>query len=176
MEAKMKGKTYQELKAELDALRPEDVPDAPSKAGIARRHYEEAKRHNCQVLKMTPYGGLLGRKWQPYVDGPTAYRQVEPTTVEKEIMIAVGEAARQRRAWALDNPMGSYGESLAIGLPHAGLANGLAIRIPAMLMVWARHCFVPGLVPRPLVSGQTASAGLFYSWPSARGAPAFCPR
>src|SRR5262249_61613406 len=73
-----------------------------------------ARERNQKILRLTPYGGPEGRKWQPYVDGVSAYRQHEPTALEKEVMRAVSVAARQRRARALANPMNLYGDDETI--------------------------------------------------------------
>jgi hypothetical protein len=105
---------YAKLKAEIMALRPEDVPDAPSKAEIARRRHAEAERlaraANCSVLEIVPgKGGRVGKKWRMYVDKATSYREVDRSVVDEmwELTQRVGEAAR--RARMLSDPLGLYG-------------------------------------------------------------------
>ena len=65
-----KGETARER---LTRMLAEGIPDAPSKAEIARREYEEARRANCEVLELIPgTGGRVGRRWRPFVDGPSS--------------------------------------------------------------------------------------------------------
>src|SRR5262249_50084064 len=97
MSNKAKGETARER---LTRMLAEGIPNAPSKAEIARRQYEEAKRHNCEVLELIPGGGgRVGRRWRPYVDKATGYVQHERTELDTiaEIQRAVGEAARHAR-------------------------------------------------------------------------------
>lgn len=96
----------------LDRMLAAGVPDAPSKAEIARREYEEAKRANCEVLQIIPgKGGLVGRRWQPYVDKVSSYRQVDRTAADEmwELQRRVAEAARRARMRA--DPLNLYGDA-----------------------------------------------------------------
>src|SRR5215469_12902289 len=105
-----RSQTLKELRERLDRLLAEGIPDAPSKAEIARREYEEAKRANCEILEIIPgRGGKVGKRWRPFVDKPSAYVQHEPTGLDREMELrrAVGEAAR--RARMRSDPLNLYG-------------------------------------------------------------------
>src|SRR5262245_18222631 len=80
---------------------------------IEKQREEElrlAKKLNQKQLRITLYCGPKDRKWQLYVDRTSAYRQLEPTPFEREVMRAVSVAARLRRARALANPINLYGD------------------------------------------------------------------
>jgi hypothetical protein len=63
----------------------------------------------AEVLKLDPWRKST-KPWSVVPsDRVTSYVQVEPTVVEKEIMRAVGEAARQRPVRALSDPLNLYG-------------------------------------------------------------------
>src|SRR5262249_25047914 len=109
------GKTLQQLLDERFA----NVPYLSAEE-IVRRKREKlekqreeelalAKERNQKILRLTPYGGPQDRKWRPYVDGVSAYRQHEPTPLEREVMRADSVAARLRRAQALSDPLNLYG-------------------------------------------------------------------
>src|SRR5262249_25584786 len=111
----MSRKTHEELKAEVYRELAKGIPDAPSKAEIARREYEEAKRANCEVRQIIPgKGGRAGKRWTPYVDKPTGYSQIERSVADEmwELQRRVGEAAR--RARMRSDPMNLYGEEESI--------------------------------------------------------------
>lgn len=109
MNDKVKGMTARER---LDQMLAEGIPEAPSRAEIARREYEEAKRRNCEVLELIPgKGGKAGRKWKPYIDKVSACAEYEPTALDREweIRKAVGEAARKARMRS--DPLNLYGDN-----------------------------------------------------------------
>jgi hypothetical protein len=94
----------------LNRMLAEGIPDAPSKAEIARRQLEEAHRRNCEVLELIPgKGGKVGRRWRPLVDGPTSAVQADPNAADEiwALRRAVGEAARRARMRA--DPLNLYG-------------------------------------------------------------------
>jgi len=63
----------------------------------------------AEVLKLDPWRKDK-RPWNVVpTDRVTSYVAMGPTAVEKEIMRAVGEAARARRARALSDPLNLYG-------------------------------------------------------------------
>jgi hypothetical protein len=105
-----RSQTLRELRERLQRKLAEGIPDAPSKAEIARREYEEAKRANCEVLELIPgKGGRVGKRWQPYVDKTSSYRQVDQTALDEawELQRRVAEAARRARMRA--DPLNLYG-------------------------------------------------------------------
>jgi hypothetical protein len=69
----------------------------------------QPEREPAEVLKLDPWR-KSSKPWnvQPS-DRTTSYIAMEPTAVEKEIMRAVGQAARQRRVRALSDPLNLYG-------------------------------------------------------------------
>jgi hypothetical protein len=94
----------------LNRMLAEGIPDAPSKAEIARREYEEARRANCEVLELIPgKGGRVGRRWRPYVDKATAAVQADLSVADELAVLQrkVGEAAR--RARMRGDPLNLYG-------------------------------------------------------------------
>src|SRR5258708_6056037 len=72
---------------------------------------ELARERNRKVLRLTPYGGQQGRKWQPWVDKTTACIQSEPTALDEiaEIRQSVAKAAREARMKADPFGTGVYG-------------------------------------------------------------------
>jgi len=105
-----RSQTLKELRERLQRKLAEGIPDAPSKAEIARREYEEAKRANCEAFELIPgRGGRVGKRWRPFVDKTSSYRQVDQTAfdVEWEIRRQVADAAR--RARMLTDPLNLYG-------------------------------------------------------------------
>ena len=73
-------------------------------------------QHNCEVLNLDPWThkGREGKRWRVEPDKVSAGVAMEPTATEKAIMDAVAQAARQRRAWALADPLKLYGETETI--------------------------------------------------------------
>ena len=77
--------------------------------GVPRRAEPVKVEQQCEVLKLDPWK-KSSEPWRVVPsDRVTSYVQVEPTAVEKEIMRAVGDAARQRRVRALSDPLNLYG-------------------------------------------------------------------
>ena len=77
----------------------------------AAKERERAVEHNCEVLNLDPRTrrGLEGKRWRVEVDKVTAAVPMEVTPVEEALRRAIGEAARQRRLWALADPLGVFG-------------------------------------------------------------------
>jgi hypothetical protein len=75
--------------------------------GVPRAVDEPVRR--AEVLRLDPWK----KNQEPWrvvpSDRITSYVAMEPTAVEKEIMRAVGDAARARRARALSDPLNLYG-------------------------------------------------------------------
>jgi hypothetical protein len=82
------------------------------KAEQAQRKREEEleviREHNRKVLQLTPYGGPQGRKWQPYVEGPTSCIQGKPTDLDR-VREDVARAAREARMRADPEGTGIWG-------------------------------------------------------------------
>jgi hypothetical protein len=115
MEAKM-SKTKKELWEEFERMCDEILPltarrkPRADRVGLEGKELEEAKRANCAILEIIPgKGGKVGKKWQPYIDRATSYRQVDRTAQDEmwELQRRVGEAAR--RARMRGDPLNLYG-------------------------------------------------------------------
>ena len=105
-----KRETYKEIREQLDKMLAEGIPDAPSKAEIARRELEGAKRANCEILEIIPgRGARVGKRWRPFIDKTSSYTQVDRTAFDEawEIRRAVGEAAKRARMFS--DPFNLYG-------------------------------------------------------------------
>jgi len=83
----------------------------PDPTKIARREMEKAIRANCEILEIIPgQGGKVGKRWQPYVDKTTSYRQMDQTAQDEmwELQRRVADAAR--RARMRSDPLNLYGD------------------------------------------------------------------
>jgi len=113
-----KGKTWRQVLEEHLAC---PVPYLSAEE-IVRRKREKAERErqeelalarerNRKILRLTPYGGPQGRKWQPFVDKVSACVQHEPTALDRirEVQEAVARAAREARMKADPNGLGIWG-------------------------------------------------------------------
>jgi hypothetical protein len=104
------SESYKEVRERLDRMLADGVPDAPSKAELARREYEEAKRHNCEVLELIPgKGGKAGRRWRPLVDKATSYVMMDGSAADEIWELRMRVAAAARRARMRSDPLNLYG-------------------------------------------------------------------
>jgi hypothetical protein len=83
-----------------------ETPIPPARRDPAKER-EQIVQRNCEVLNLHPltHEGQR-RRWNVEVDKTTSYVGMKRTALEERIMMEVGEAARRRREWALNNPMG----------------------------------------------------------------------
>jgi len=87
-------------------------PRAEREREARERELEEAKRANCEVLRLIPgKGGLVGKRWEPYIDKVSSYRQADRTAADEmwELQRKVAEAAR--RARMRSDALNLYGDS-----------------------------------------------------------------